>query len=393
MSENEIDLDDLDISDKEEFLELLKEPQKLALEICPVETWTQIISNIEDISTLTSLSLTCSTLRVLTKQLLLSQMVTIPSLNNLYLYTKKELPEFTNQNEIIFKMHKYIDKVIEESEVEPSKWTDNMYEWDGYNESLDDWTNQEGFRREVGRIGKAKTKSHIEWEKNVENKKKLFRKELAKCWAVAGRLFPFSHTENREWKKKRQEKMSSEDNNESPLGEKEIKSHHSQKQPSKQKQQQRHQMRSPSANQRPLKAPRRKELDNKMVQSKNSENNTWKFTHEIRNQPKPRRPNIGKGEEDFNRTILTNYVTPKIFNSGVGFEGYSHDDLTSIMIKMLKKFDKSDERVLKFPKELSGYQRKQLHRQAEIRGLKSISFGEGDGRFLVVMRQDVMIFR
>ncbi|PKC73711.1 hypothetical protein RhiirA1_410194 [Rhizophagus irregularis] len=63
------------------------------------------------------------------------------------------------------------------------------------------------------------------------------------------------------------------------------------------------------------------------------------------------------------------------------------------MIKMLKRFDVSDERVLKFPKELSAYQRKQLHRQAEIRGLKSISFGEGDGRFLVVMRQDVVIFR
>src|SRR5205823_8207025 len=104
MSENEIDLNDLDISVKEEFLESLKEPQKLALEICPVETWTQIISNIEDIQALTALSLTCSTLRVLTKQQLLSQMVTIPSLNNLYLYTKKEHPESTNQNEIIFKM-------------------------------------------------------------------------------------------------------------------------------------------------------------------------------------------------------------------------------------------------------------------------------------------------
>src|SRR6266542_2318326 len=192
MSENEIDLSDLDISDKEEFLESLKEPQKLALEIFPVETWTQIILNIEDIPTLSALSLTCSTLRELTKQQLLSQMITIPSLNNLYLYTKKEHPEFTNQNDIIFKMHKYIDKVvIEESEVEPSKWTDNMYEWDGYNESLDDWTNQERFRREVGRKGKAKTKSNIEWEKNVENKKKLFRRELAKCWAVAGKLFPF----------------------------------------------------------------------------------------------------------------------------------------------------------------------------------------------------------
>ncbi|CAB4484744.1 unnamed protein product [Rhizophagus irregularis] len=388
MSENEIDLDDLDISDKEEFLESLKEPKKLALEICPVETWTQIISYLEDIPTLTSLSLTCSTLRVLTKQQLLSQMVTIPSLNKLYLFTKNLHPEFTNQNDITFKMHKYIDKVvIEESGVEPSKWTDNMYEWDGYNQLLDDWKNQEDFSKSVGKKGKAKNKSYIEWEKNVENKKKFYRRELAKCWAVAGKFFPFSHAENREWKKKRQDKTSTDDNNELPPEEKESKSNHSQKQPSKHHQ--RHQMKSQSVNQKPPKAPRRKDLENKMNQSKNSDNNKWKFSHEIRNQPKPRRPNIGKGEEDFNRTILTNYVTPKNFNSGVNFEGYSHDDLTTVMIKMLKRFDVSDERVLKFPKELSAYQRKQLHRQAEIRGLKSISFGEGDGRFLVVMRQDV----
>lgn len=204
-------------------------------------------------------------------------------------------------------------------------------------------------------------------------------------------LLNLSHAENREWKKKRQDKTSTDDNNELPPEEKESKSNHSQKQPSKHHQ--RHQMKSQSVNQKPPKAPRRKDLENKMNQSKNSDNNKWKFSHEIRNQPKPRRPNIGKGEEDFNRTILTNYVTPKNFNSGVNFEGYSHDDLTTVMIKMLKRFDVSDERVLKFPKELSAYQRKQLHRQAEIRGLKSISFGEGDGRFLVVMRQDVVIFR
>src|SRR3954447_23791815 len=102
MNENEIDLDDLDdldISDKEEFLELLKDPPKLALEICPVETWNEIIANIQDISTLTSLSLTCPTLRALTRQPLLAQMVTIPLLNELYLYTKKEHPEFTNEKE------------------------------------------------------------------------------------------------------------------------------------------------------------------------------------------------------------------------------------------------------------------------------------------------------
>lgn len=191
MSENEIDLDDLDISDKEEFLELLKDPPKLALEICPVETWTEIISSINDIPTLTSLSLTCSTLRELTRQPLLAQMVTIPQLNELYLYTKKEHPELINEKEVVLKMHKYIDKVIKDSEVEPPKWTDNIYEWDGYNELSDERTNQEDFRREVGRIGKAKTRSHIEWEKNVENKRKLLRRELAKCWAAGGKMFPF----------------------------------------------------------------------------------------------------------------------------------------------------------------------------------------------------------
>src|SRR5436190_14603763 len=112
MNENEVDLDDLDISDKEEYLELLKDPPKLALEICPVETWNEIIANINDIPTLTALSLTCPTLRALTKQPLLAQMVTIPILNDLYLYTKKEHPELTNEKDIVLKMHKYIDKLI-----------------------------------------------------------------------------------------------------------------------------------------------------------------------------------------------------------------------------------------------------------------------------------------
>lgn len=149
-------------------------------------------------------------------------------------------------------------------------------------------------------------------------------------------------------------------------------------------------MSSVSTSQKLPKAQRRRDLAS---QSRNdySEDNAWKFSHEIRNQPKPKRPNIGKGEEDFNRTILTNYVTPKNFNSD--FEGLSHDVITALMIKVLKRFDQGNERVLKFPKELSAYQRKQLHRQAEVRGLKSISFGEGDGRFLVVMRQDVQLFR
>ncbi|CAI2183793.1 16890_t:CDS:2 [Funneliformis geosporum] len=368
MDENEINFDDLDILDKEEFLELLNDPQKFALEICPVEIWKQIISIVEDIPTLTSLYLTCSTLRELTKDQLLTQMATIPPLKKLNNYTKANHPEFTNQKEIILKMHKFIDIVVIEGKVEPSKWTDNMQEWDGYNESLDVWANQESFRREVGRKGKAKTRSHIVWEKDVDNEKKLLKRELAKCWAIAGKMFPFSHTENREWKKK----------------------HFLQQENSIKRQ--RRKIKSALVPQKPPKAPRRKGSGNKATRSLNSDI-TWKYTHEIRNQHKPARPNLGKGEEEFNRKILTNYVTPKHFNSGEEFEGLSHDVLTIVMVKMLKLFDDSDERVLKYPKELNGYQRKQLHHQAEIRGLRSISFGEGEGRFLVVMRKDVEIFR
>ena len=198
MDENEIDLDDLDLLDKE-FLESLNDPPKSALEICPVEIWTQIILNIKDIPTLTSLSLTCSTLRSVTKEPLLTQMITNPPLDTLNNYTKAKHPEFTNPKEIILKMYKFIDEVvIQESEAEPLKWTDNMREWDGYNESLDDWKNQEGFRREGGRKGKAKTRSHIEWEKNVESKKKLLKRELAKCWAITGKKFPFRQVNSME---------------------------------------------------------------------------------------------------------------------------------------------------------------------------------------------------
>ncbi|CAG8654239.1 13464_t:CDS:2, partial [Racocetra fulgida] len=283
-----IDFDKIDYSDTDFLLPLVQKSPKPALTVFPIEIWIQIVSYVNDIQTLKSLILTCSVLREILKEPLITQMVNCEPLNKLFELTKECIGKEKNDDkeiqkldikEIVLKMHKYVDKVVY-SESGPSKWTDDIFEWDGYNEKLDLSANQEAFRREVGRKGKARARAYIEWELKVENEKKVLKRELAKCWAVTGKMFPF-------------------------------------------------------------------------------------------------RPNVGKGEEEYNKRVLTPFVTPMHFNNGASFEGLPHDVMTNVMIKILKRFFGSNEKVLKFPCDLSGYQRKRLHRQAELLGgLKTISFGE-----------------
>ncbi|CAG8523991.1 16851_t:CDS:2 [Dentiscutata erythropus] len=386
---DEIDFDKIDYSDTDFLRPLIQKSPLPALTIFPIEIWTQIVSYVNDIQTLKSLILTCTILREILKEPLMTQMVKCEPLNKLFELTEECMRKEKNDDkenqkidikEIIFKMHKYVDKVVY-SESEPSKWTDDIFEWDGYNEKLDFSTNQEAFRREVGRRGKARAKAYIEWELKVENEKKILKRELAKCWAVSGKMFPFSHAENREWKRRRQERSTSDQD--SSLMPKENKAPRQPKQ-----HQQSTKTCGVSKNSPQPRLSKQKHHEKENAQTSGS----WKFSHEIRNQSKPKRPNIGKGEEEYNKKILTAHVTPTHFNNGASFEGLPHDVLTNVMLKMLKRFYGSNERVLKFPSDLSGYQRKQLHRQAELLGgLKTISFGEGAGRFLVVMREDVEI--
>ncbi|CAG8609235.1 8895_t:CDS:2, partial [Scutellospora calospora] len=387
---DDIDFDKIDYSDTEFLVPSIQKSPKPALSIFPIEIWTQIISYINDIQTLKSLILTCSILREILKEPLITQMVNCEPLNKLFELTKECIEKERNDNkeikkmdikEVILKMHKYVDKVVY-SEDGPSKWTDNIIEWEGYNEKLDIYTNQEAFRREVGRRGKARAKAYIEWELKTENEKKVFKRELAKCWAVIGKLFPFSHAENREWKKRRQERST-------PVQEDSLTPKEN-KVPRQPKQHQRTKAYGvpKSCLQPRLSKQKHHEPENLPSQTSDS----WKFSHEIRNQSKPKRPNIGKGEEEYYKRILTSYVTPTHFNNGASFEGLPHDVMTNVMIKILKRFSASNEKVLKFPSDLSGYQRKRLHRQAELLGgLKTISFGEGSGRFLVVTQEDVEI--
>ncbi|CAG8667278.1 44881_t:CDS:2 [Gigaspora margarita] len=386
---DEIDFDKIDYSDTDFLRPLVQKTPKPALTVFPIEIWTQIVSYVNNIQTLKSLILTCSVLREILKEPLMTQMVKCEPLNKLFELTKEFIRKEKNDDkevqkmdikEIVFKMHKYVDNVVY-NETGPSKWTDNILEWDGYNEKLDFSTNQEAFRREVGRKGKARAKTYIEWELKVENEKKVLKRELAKCWAVTGKMFPFSHAENREWKRRRQEKPITDQD--STLIPKENKAPRQPKQ---------HQQSTKTCDVS-KNSPQQKFSKQKHHGTENHQtNDSWKFSHEIRNQSKPKRPNIGKGEEEYNKRILTSFVTPTHFNHGAPFEGLPHDMMTNVMIKILKRFYGSNEKVLKFPSDLSGYQRKRLHRQAELlEGLKTISFGEGSGRFLVVMREDVEI--
>ncbi|CAG8456115.1 280_t:CDS:10 [Diversispora eburnea] len=478
----QIDVNKLDLSDSSVIISLLKPSPKPALSIFPVEIWTHIISHIDDISALSSLNLTCVALKELSIDSLLLKLVDKPPLNKLFEFCKeivwkekfnkeknKNKSELIDKNydnivdvdgdnnkfrndkgkniekfdikkdlkEIIFKMHKYIDKVIL-SIAGPEKWTDNVLEWVGYDEHKEFTTNQEIFRREVGRIGKAKTKVFAKWEKDVENEKKIMKRELAKVWAISGKI----HTENREWKKRRQEKslnaLGDKTLSSSPLKEtkesKESKENNTINSSSRSKENNtitsssrskenkyglQSQLRSKpfssnnhygnsSSSSSVCTKPKTKRTELKSIRSSsssssslnvnnnnksNSSKESWKYSHELRNQPLQRRLNTGKEEEEFNRKILTSFVTPEYFSNGETYEGFKNEDLTGYMIKILKRFCGSDKKVLKFPRELTGYQRKRLHRQAEILGLKSISFGEGVGRFLVVMRQEVVIFK
>lgn len=216
----QIDVNKLDLSDSNVIISLLQPTPKPALSICPVEIWTHVISYIDEISTLSSLNLTCVALRELSKDSLLLRLVRKPPLDKLFEFVKeivwkekcdkkknKEIEGIDKNTdeseviniigyenddnkikkkeeqfdvkkdlkEIIFKMHKYIDKVILRN-AGPDKWTDNVLEWVGYDENKEFTTNQEIFRREVGRIGKAKTKAFAEWEKNVENERKIMKR-------------------------------------------------------------------------------------------------------------------------------------------------------------------------------------------------------------------------
>ncbi|CAG8564942.1 2742_t:CDS:2 [Cetraspora pellucida] len=387
-----IDFDKIDYSDTDFLLPLVQKTPKPALTVFPIELWEQIVSYVNDIQTLKSLILTCSVLREILKEPLITQMVNCEPLNKLFEFTK-ECMENDNKEikkmdikEIVLKMHKYVDKVVY-SESGPSKWTDEIFEWDGYNDKSDISTNQEAFRREVGRRGKARARAFIEWELKVENERKILKRELAKCWAVTGKMFPFSHAENREWKRRRQER--SNPDQESPLIPKENKDPHKLKrhpQSTKACGVSKNSFQPRCSKQKPHRT------ENSLRSQTSQTSDSWKFSHEIRNQSKPKRLNVGKGEEEYNKRILTSFVTPMHFNNGASFEGLPHDVMTNFMIKILKRFFGSNEKVLKFPCDLSGYQRKRLHRQAELLGgLKTISFGEGSGRFLVVMRDDVEI--
>ncbi|CAG8573624.1 5405_t:CDS:2, partial [Ambispora gerdemannii] len=68
---------------------------------------------------------------------------------------------------------------------------------------------------------------------------------------------------------------------------------------------------------------------------------SWNFSHEIRNTPKPRRPNLGKGLEEFHKKILTSFTACFVdqYDDGVG-------------IKTIFKEPRKT-RVLKFPPELT----------------------------------------
>ncbi|CAG8452429.1 7068_t:CDS:2 [Paraglomus brasilianum] len=331
------------------------------LDLFPIEIWSQIVIHL-DIDTLATLRKTSIIFRKIALNPLLSLLVQTPCLSPLYHVTRAINPELPLRD-VVLRMHKHIDEVIANKVGdEPPKWTDDVVEWEKYDSEKPYWVNSENFRKEVGRRGKARSRVYVKWECQVGNERKMLRREVAKVWTCQSKYFPFSKDENREWKKRRE------------------------------------------ANGNSSRAPTKSKPNSKASQAKNAPESQWLFSHQIRNKSKLKRLNIGKGEEEFHRKILTRYETPQKYFETEDDESsddtevrskkerqYGELNSTEKMVFALTRFYESHDKVLKFSPKLSSYQRKELHKQANVFGLRSKSFGEGEDRFLVIFRKDVKL--
>ncbi|KAL1923880.1 uncharacterized protein VTP21DRAFT_6915 [Calcarisporiella thermophila] len=340
-------------------------------EIFPPEIWTRILSFL-DVQTLFSSKDTCRLFSSIARPLLFSVLVEDLPLS-LVTIAREKNSENVKIEDVIFKLHLYIDEAVERTYgQEPTKWTDEMHEWVGYDSSLDDWTNQEAFQRTVGRKGRALSIAWVTWNSWVQEEKRSCRRQLAVIWSVLGRLFPFSHAENREWKRRRSHRLLTLEDD-SMYATSAYNQHQS----------------SPDEN---IDEDSDKEDNGNNHQILSDEEEDLSPGKKNRRQRR-RRINRGKGIEDFHRTILAPYVTPEHYFRSTSRTPNPYAWSTSQSDALRRFWEDPVGKVLRFPPGLTSYQRKELHREAHfLGGLKSMSFGKGEGRFLVVMKEDVEEF-
>ncbi|RUO96209.1 hypothetical protein BC936DRAFT_142421 [Jimgerdemannia flammicorona] len=369
-------------------------PPKLALAIIPAELWTDIIDRL-DIDTLYALRQTCVALSALVPPRLIEELALNPPLGDLYTLAKKYTPEISFRDRV-FRMHQYLDELLKELvEAEPKKWADEAYEWDNYDPSLPTLANHDNFRKETGRKGRgARTRAWTNWNRDLTDTRQSLRRQLARLWAADARFFPFTHVENKEWKRRREERghdthpaappsrarppplqatmeaitVQEHEQYESPYGDDEQTYYENDFSP------------PPS-----LDRLRRSPSSRPSRRGKN-------FVPTPTSVPVTTYPSLPPATDPLLYLLINTYPTvtpahyfrstPKTPNQG--FPTAHSDALRRFAADQAAK-------VLVFPTSLTSYQRKELHREAHFlaAGLTTKSVGEGKGRCLIVVKEGV----
>ncbi|KAJ1558146.1 hypothetical protein HK096_003317, partial [Nowakowskiella sp. JEL0078] len=252
---------------------------------------------------------------------------------------------------------------------EPQKWTDDFTQWVNFDPMLTGIERQrlydEWYRKHGGRSGRSLSRLYAEREESKVRQTSELKLALARLWAIKGRLFPFTRAENTAWRKKL-------------IGRKN----------------------DDSAGRKPIELIEQPEYLAALEDSAVSWNQ----------QPrKPRRPNRS-GEAEFRRAIVAPVVTvdtylsavenvvEKLYIEGEAGDVYSgrkvNEMSTSQILTAMKCFAKdTTSRVLRFPMGLETRFRRQLHEVAIRLGLRTMSFGDGNKRFLIATKRDVVVFR
>ncbi|KAJ3214705.1 hypothetical protein HDU67_001353 [Dinochytrium kinnereticum] len=112
----------------------------------------------------------------------------------------------------LLRLHHHIDPYLDQTlGPEPDRYTDSFTLSVHYDPTLtglamaerrDEW-----FRKGGGSRGRSLAREHWEWERLREAIGRELRGLIARVWAIVGRTFPFSKTENLAWRERRRAKL------------------------------------------------------------------------------------------------------------------------------------------------------------------------------------------
>ncbi|KAI8811378.1 hypothetical protein BJ742DRAFT_851206 [Cladochytrium replicatum] len=302
--------------------------------------------------------------------------------NSAYLSPKMEKTE--RKWDIVFQLHHHIDDHITlQLPPEPPKFTDDFTEWVNFDPTLlglerqtlyDDW-----YRRGGGRAGKSLSRNWSDREALRTNMTRELKLKVARLWAAGGKFFPFTKTENGQWRQRRKERGilsgfgvstgvgGTGGSNTSPK--------------------------------EPIGFGSEEEVNGPFTRTGRegtTDGNEGAEGSTSAQNGKKKRWNHRSGEADFQRAIVAPCVSTDYYMRTPGSEGWNDTSSESYTVyaRILRHFQRDgNQRVLRFPLGLDRVIRRQLHEAAESLGLRTLSFGDGSKRFLVAVKRDVVVFR